>query len=182
MLFPLPARVGYGDLCHAGRLTVDALPGLSQNLKRMVNQGVYLVPTIGTEMVNFTRGLVNLPKDSLPYIEELMVRVLAEFIEAGGRVALGSDWVGIPGMPPGMPRAEMAYLLRAELSPLEVIEAGTRHAAAVCGQGNSLGVLAPGLLADLLVLDGDPLRDLGAFDQVVAVVKNGRIVKSKDQA
>jgi imidazolonepropionase-like amidohydrolase len=61
------------------------------------------------------------------------------------------------------------------LTPLEVIEASTRHAATVCGQGAELGTLEPGRLADLIVVAGNPLTDIGALDSVVAVVKSGTV-------
>jgi imidazolonepropionase-like amidohydrolase len=57
-----------------------------------------------------------------------------------------------------------------------LIEAGTRHAATACGHGGELGTLEPGMLADIIVVDGDPLQDLQALSQVVLVIKNGEIV------
>ncbi|MGH9062150.1 MAG: amidohydrolase family protein, partial [Acidimicrobiales bacterium] len=130
MLFALPERAGYRELCAGGLPDPSALPGLAGNIRRMAGEGVYVVPTIGTETANIGRGLGAAAQDVLPRVQQAMVGVLAEFVGAGGRVALGSDWVGIPGIPPGLPRAEMAFLVRAGLSPLQVVEAGTRHAAA----------------------------------------------------
>jgi imidazolonepropionase-like amidohydrolase len=56
-----------------------------------------------------------------------------------------------------------------------VIEAGTRHSASVCGHGCELGTLEPGRLADVIAVDGDPLKDLQAMSRVVLVIKNGEI-------
>jgi len=75
-----------------------------------------------------------------------------------------------------MPLREMELLLAAGLTPMEVIEAATRHSAYVCGQGEVLGTLEPGKLADLIVLDGNPLQDIAVMDQVIFVVKSGEIV------
>ena len=61
------------------------------------------------------------------------------------------------------------------LSPMEVIEAGTRHAAYVCGQEKDLGTLEQGKLADVIIVDGDPLIDIGAMSKVVVVIKGGEI-------
>lgn len=55
--------------------------------------------------------------------------------------------------------------------------AGTRHAAYVSGHGDELGTLEPGKLADLIVVNGDPLADIGALQQVVIVIKDGQIVQ-----
>jgi enamidase len=74
-----------------------------------------------------------------------------------------------------MPLVEMRLLRAAGLTPMEVIEASTRHAAAVCGQGADLGTLEPGKLADIVIVAGDPLTDLAAMDSVIAVIKGGTL-------
>ena len=53
----------------------------------------------------------------------------------------------------------MEMLLKAGLSPMDVILAATRNAALVCGHGDELGTLGPGKLADIIVVDGDPLKE-----------------------
>ena len=75
----------------------------------------------------------------------------------------------------GIPLREMQLLLAAGLTPLEVIEAGTRNAARVCGHDDELGTLEPGKLADVIVVAGDPLTNIEAMRQVVVVVKGGQI-------
>jgi len=54
--------------------------------------------------------------------------------------------------------------------------ASTFHAAQVCGQGSDLGKLEAGKLADLIIVDGDPLTDLTAMDRVIAVIRDGEVV------
>ena len=95
-------------------------------------------------------------------------------------LALGNDYGGIPAVELGMPLTEMQLLLAAGLTPLEVIEASTRNAAYVCGQSETLGTLEPGKLADIIIVDGDPLADLEAMDRVVAVVKGGELAHSEN--
>jgi imidazolonepropionase-like amidohydrolase len=79
----------------------------------------------------------------------------------------------------GMPLPEMELLLAAGLTPMDVIRAGTQHAAWVCGHGDELGTLEPGKLADLIVVDGDPLADIEAMARVIAVIKGGQLVLSQ---
>jgi imidazolonepropionase-like amidohydrolase len=79
-----------------------------------------------------------------------------------------------------MPIKEMEWLIKAGLSPMEVIQAATQHAAFVCGHGDELGTLEPGKLADLVVVDGDPLADIEAMSRVVMVIKDGKIVFTQD--
>jgi imidazolonepropionase-like amidohydrolase len=181
MLFPLPKDVGYVGLYRDHTLTPSALPELRQRIERMVRHGVYLVPTIRGELTNIVRGMPDFPAVALQAIEELLVTILSIYVEAGGLVALGSDWVGLPGVPAGMPHHEMRYMQRAGMTPMQVIEASTRHAAAVCGQADTLGVLTPGRRADLIVVNGDPLRDLAALEAVQIVVKDGRVAFSAEE-
>jgi imidazolonepropionase-like amidohydrolase len=91
----------------------------------------------------------------------------------GGTLALGDDsgyetrtW---------MPIREMQRLLAAGLTPMEIIQAGTQHAAQVCGHGNELGTLEPGKLADVIVVNGDPLTDIGAMNRISVVIVDGQV-------
>jgi imidazolonepropionase-like amidohydrolase len=59
---------------------------------------------------------------------------------------------------------------------MEVIAAATGVAARELGKAESLGTLQPGKLADMLVLNRDPLRDLGALRDIAHVFKGGEIV------
>ena len=61
------------------------------------------------------------------------------------------------------------------LTPMEVIEASTRNGALALGQGDTLGTLEPGKLADIVVIDGNPLDDIQALRQVKLVIKDGQV-------
>jgi imidazolonepropionase-like amidohydrolase len=56
---------------------------------------------------------------------------------------------------------------------MEVIQAGTQIAARVCGHADEVGTLTPGMLADAIIVDGDPLADIEAMTRVAAVIKGG---------
>jgi imidazolonepropionase-like amidohydrolase len=62
------------------------------------------------------------------------------------------------------------------MPPMEVIRAATYWPAQMLKQPN-LGVIAPGKLADIIVVDGDPLRDMSALRHVVHVIKDGKVFK-----
>jgi enamidase len=106
---------------------------------------------------------------------DLHLEAVRRFHALGGVLALGNDFGGVPSVAAGMPLVEMRMLLAAGLTPLEVLEASTRHAAAACGQASSLGTLEAGKLADITIVNGDPLADLAAMDSVIAVVKGGEV-------
>ena len=60
---------------------------------------------------------------------------------------------------------------------MEAIMAGTRWAAVVLNQQNNLGVVAEGKLADIIVVDGDPLQNLGDLRHVLHVIKDGKLIR-----
>jgi imidazolonepropionase-like amidohydrolase len=107
---------------------------------------------------------------------EFLTEPVRAFYALGGRVALGNDWGAGDWIKWGMPLPEMELLLAAGLTPMDVLRAGTQHAAWVCGHGDELGTLEPGKLADVIIVDGDPLVELQAMGRLVAVVKGGQVV------
>lgn len=91
---------------------------------------------------------------------------------AGTRIALGTD----EPMYPGGVHRELEELVAAGLSPRGALRAATLDAAAVIGASDQIGRLAPGYLADLVLLDGDPLLDIRNSRRIWAVIQGGRIV------
>ena len=73
----------------------------------------------------------------------------------------------------------LMLLHRAGLSPMEVIVAATGRAAQAVGMEGTVGILQPGLHADLIYVDGDPLVDLDALSRVETVVLGGEVVVDK---
>lgn len=69
---------------------------------------------------------------------------------------------------------EMATLVRFGVSPMHAVLAGTAWAAEACGVADRAGVLASGRPADVIAVDGDPLRDIEALRRVRVVMKGGR--------
>lgn len=102
---------------------------------------------------------------------------LRAFVEAGGRVALGNDFGGGPDdFEQGIPLYEMAMMLKAGMSPMQVIAASTKNAARSCGAEDYLGTIEKGKLADILVVRGDPLEDLNALGEPLLVMKEGGVI------
>jgi imidazolonepropionase-like amidohydrolase len=98
---------------------------------------------------------------------------------AGGKVALGDD-SGNPGIELGMPIRDMELMAEAGMTPMQIIVAGTKHGAHVCNLEEDLGTLEVGKIADVLVVDGDPLKDIHALLDVWLVVKDGVLVRLPD--
>jgi hypothetical protein len=94
----------------------------------------------------------------------------AKIIRAGGRVGVGSH-----GQLQGLGyHWEMWSLASGGLAPMETLRAATLHGAEIIGLAQDLGSIEPGKLADLVVLDANPLEDIHNMNTVRYVVKNGR--------
>lgn len=117
--------------------------------------------------------------DLLP-VERQEARLLAtananlrRCFERGVPLALGTD-AGMPGVLPGPAvHREMELWVRAGIPPLEVIAAATAGGSAAVGRATTAGTLTPGMEADLVLLDGDPIQDISATRRVAAVLKAG---------
>jgi imidazolonepropionase-like amidohydrolase len=95
------------------------------------------------------------------------------------RFLAGTDWVTAymsrePNFRPGVSAVEEIMLIAEALTPLEGIQAGTINPAKFFKATDSLGTVAPGKLADLILLDGNPLADIRNMMALRAVVANGR--------
>lgn len=96
----------------------------------------------------------------------------AKLARAGVTLGLGTDgW-----MLPDAVHLELEELVRAGLSPLEALRAGTGDAARILGAERDLGTIAPGKLADLVILDADPLADIKNTRRIFGVMQNGNLV------
>jgi imidazolonepropionase-like amidohydrolase len=72
---------------------------------------------------------------------------------------------------------EMEIMTEYGLSPMEVIRAATYHNARNLGMLNQIGSIAPGKMADIIVVDGDPLTSIREIRRVAHVVKGGALVR-----
>jgi imidazolonepropionase-like amidohydrolase len=110
-------------------------------------------------------------------IQQEQMRNVAELHKAGVTLLAGSD-IGAPLLVPGISiHDEMRMLVEvAGLTPLEALRAATLDPARVVGLGSSLGSIEEGKLADLVVLDGNPLTDIAHTRRIFAVIANGRLL------
>jgi len=102
----------------------------------------------------------------------------AAFTARGGQVVLGS---GAPGVPYGLGfLVECTLAQGSGLNALRVLQVVTTDAAAALGVSDRLGTVAPGKLADLAIIDGDPLKTVSDLAKVAGVVVNGRYFISEE--
>lgn len=135
-------------------------------LRRAVAQGTFWCPTLSAmEYVGPTRGGVY--KELLPKVEA----AVALGHRLGVKLVNGSDAGAFPWDHP-LSR-ELELMAASGLSPLEAIQAATLRAAELLRLEGQVGTLEAGAWADLIALEGDPTKDLGALRKVSCVVKGG---------
>ncbi|MBI4785938.1 MAG: amidohydrolase family protein [Chloroflexi bacterium] len=148
-------------------------PAYEAQLDRMVKQKVMMVPTLD-KIITWCESFAATSEHKARCAKQALTPV-HRFHEMGGLIALGDDSGAKPRT--GMPIYEMRRLLDAGLTPTEIIQAGTARAAYACGHGDELGTLQPGKLADVIVVNGDPLNNIEAMNQVNHVIIGGQVFR-----
>ncbi len=159
---PRALDAGVDDIAH---MVVD-YPS-SAVLARAVAQGVVWIPTLELwRVVGYNH-------------EPRAVANLRRFVEAGGTVALGTDYDGYDApFQLGMPVIEMELMQQAGMSPMQIIVSATRNGALVSNRLGDLGTVEVAKLADLVVVGGDPLQDIHAMADVRLVMHSGVVIRN----
>lgn len=99
-----------------------------------------------------------------------------QFIDANAVMGVGSDAASPLNFHTEAMWREMEALVESGMTPLQVISAATKTNAEILDRGEELGTIEPGKLADVIVVDGNPLADIRALDDVTHVLKGGAVV------
>jgi imidazolonepropionase-like amidohydrolase len=94
--------------------------------------------------------------------------------EAGVKLAFGTD-AGV--YPHGWNARQFAVMVRYGLTPMRAIQSATQSAAELLGWSDRVGMLSKGLYADIIAVDGDPLKDVSELERVMFVMKGGVVFK-----
>jgi imidazolonepropionase-like amidohydrolase len=157
--------VGVDDLAH---MILTDLPDAL--IDRVIEAGVYWVPTL--ELWK------SVSEDNPVSFDRVAVSNLRRFVDAGGRVALGTDYGGYTTrLGIGMPLVEIEMMQEAGMTAMQIIVAATGNAAQVCGLGHEIGTLEVGKVADVLVVDGDPLSDIHVLADARLVIRDGALIR-----
>ncbi len=153
-------------------------------VERIVASGTPVVPSMlfPSRLVEATGGAALGFTDSLRSDLEAMAAVLPKANAAGMRLVLGDDY-GAIFFPHGHYGEELTYYVeQIGIPAIDVVRWATKHGAELMGRGHELGTLAVGNLADLLVVDGDPIEDISVLedrDRLLAIMKGGRLVTDR---
>lgn len=98
------------------------------------------------------------------------------FLDAGGIFALGTDYSATGSAGPGMPMSEFLAMQEHGVTNSEILLAATINAARALAMDSVLGTLEPGKLADIIVVNGNPLEDINAMAEIRYVVVGGHVL------
>ena len=149
-----------------------------EDIAAMKQHGTYLVPT--AYLVDWMREFGHLPA----LYQQKMIDVSAAMkvnhkraIAAGVKVALGTDAAVYPH---GLNAHEIdVYVNQYGMTPLAGIQTGTVNAADLMGWSDKVGSISVGKWADLIAVDGDPLKDVRILEHVIFVMKSGVVYKQE---
>lgn len=175
---------GIRNAVEAGARTIEHGTYLHQDervMAAMAERGVYLVPTLkaGFDVLQGERpGIPEWIREKSKQAQEDALRSVGRARELGVPIAMGTD-AATPYNFHGENAMELVWMAEAGLSPMEAIVAATSTAARALGFDGWLGTLEPGKVADLVVVQGDPLENLRVLTDrrnIEAVMQSGRFV------
>jgi imidazolonepropionase-like amidohydrolase len=163
--------------------------------KLMVKKNAILVPTLAaTILKEKDRATETDPKWQVAYAPGNLEKMNEDTYSAvrlahasGVKIAAGSDITGAPlfgGYLMGDNAVELEYLTRCGLSPMEALMAATKICAEALGLEDQIGTVESGKLADIVVVNGNPLEDIKLLqnrDAIRMVIKNGDIVVDRNK-
>jgi imidazolonepropionase-like amidohydrolase len=126
----------------------------------------------------------NAARSNLPdYVRKKMEMVSAQgqanvkkAFAAGVKIGFGTDAAVYPH---GLNAHEFAVYVRLGMTPLQAIQTATVNDAGLLGWTDKVGTLEPGKFADIIAVDGDPLKDVATLQNVKFVMKGGGVVKNQ---
>jgi imidazolonepropionase-like amidohydrolase len=156
------------------------------DLALMARKGTVLDPQAGLVLENYLlnrekfAGTPGFPDEVFPMIKEL-IPMYQEFSRRafkvrGLKVVFGSD--ALAGSHGRNPEEFIDRVSNAGMDPMRAMVSANSLAAEVLGMSDQIGSISPGLEADIIALDGDPLKDITAVRRVVFVMKGGVVYKN----
>jgi imidazolonepropionase-like amidohydrolase len=156
------------DCIEHGSLAED------DTLKLMAEKGTFLVGTCALADHMAVDRIHPVLQKKANEIFPRARRMLGKAIEYGVKIACGSD---APAIPHGTQADELIAMVDRGMTPIQALRAATVTSADLIQRDHDLGKLAPGYLADIIAMPGDPTEDIKATRDVSFVMKDGQIYK-----
>jgi len=169
---------------HAIALGVDSVEHGSfagpESYPLFKQHGTYLVPTL--LIAQRVYEIAKTHPEQLPPSSAAKAIAVAPHLQqnlgaayrAGVKIAFGTDESLVPH---GKNAGEFALMVKAGISPMDAILAATRNAADLIGDSADIGSVQPGRFADIIAVDGDPLKDITELERVAFVMKGGAVYR-----
>lgn len=142
----------------------------------MVKRGVYWCPTIYVN-IYVAEGRAAAGNAVNKSLMEIQPEIFGKALKAGVKIAFGTDVGGFAWTE--NQAKEFAYMVKWGMSPMQAIKAATTVAAELLDMKGKLGELSPGAFADIIAVEGDPLRNIEILQQVKFVMKDGKVYKNE---
>ena len=175
-------RQGVPVIFHAPHADTEA-----RDMLESVKDKVFVVPAAGFPIAMFQRHdefRLGWTKEKLASLETeigIFTDCMRDLHKRGVRVLPGGDYGAFITSPQGENARDLEIFVELfGFTPMEAIVAATRHGADLMQLGGQTGQVQTGFLADLVILDGDPLADIRIFqdpDKIVGVMKGGVFAK-----
>ncbi|MGC3944212.1 MAG: amidohydrolase family protein [Chryseolinea sp.] len=165
---------------EAGITTIEHGTKMTEEvMDLMIKKGTYFVPTISAG--KFVAEQAKVPGYYHPLVVpkalEIGPQIQATFAKAykrGVKIAFGTD-AGV--YPHGDNAKEFNFMVEAGMPPMEAIKSATAVPAAILGMSDKIGTIAPGMLADIVATDENPLKNIKTIETVTFVMKEGVVYK-----
>jgi imidazolonepropionase-like amidohydrolase len=171
---------GIRAIVNAGVTSVEHGTLIDESsMESMIDKGIYLVPTFAPYWImaeeGKQKGIANYMIDASKWVMEEKMPRFREAVKRGVKIAFGTDG-GSPVNPHEQIEVECRCMIEGGMSPMDVIVSLTRNAADLLRLGEKVGTLEVGKEADLVLLGGNPLEDIGHVANVRMVFKSGKEV------
>jgi imidazolonepropionase-like amidohydrolase len=167
------SEAGVDSVEHGHLMNDEAIATLKKN-------GTYLVPTL--YLIDWQRehaaqaDLPDFVKAKMEMVSRVAKQNTQKAMQAGVKIALGTDAAVYPH---GLNAHELAVYVSLGMTPLQAIQSATFNDADLLGWSDKVGAIEAGKWADIIAVDGDPLRDVTALQHVKFVMKGGEVVKNE---
>lgn len=172
-------KAGFDTIEHATFVT-------KEQVQEMIDKGLAWTPTIlpyTTIYHNMEKKCEGMEEKPMEYYyckaaADMYKEHFKEYYDMGVLVGAGTDNVTTEGTDLYVAK-ELAYMVEYGLTPLQAIQVGTMNGAKVLNMEDKVGQIKEGLLADILIVDGDASTDIGALEHINTVYLNGEMVYTK---